>query len=75
MGVKFCWRYNQRNRALRAFAENGDPIDLTQMPRPHRRRREKKLMSMEEVNERFPLMKYKAWRLSLIHISEPTRPY
>jgi len=32
------------------------------MPRPHRRRREKKLMSMEEVNERFPLMKYKAWR-------------
>ena len=32
------------------------------MPRPHRRRREKKLMSMEEVNERFPLTKYKTWR-------------
>jgi hypothetical protein len=34
------------------------------MPRPHRRRREKKLMSMEEVNERFPLTKYKAWKAS-----------
>ena len=31
------------------------------MPRA-RRRREKKLMTMEEVNERFPLIKYKAWR-------------
>jgi hypothetical protein len=43
---------------------NGDPIDLGAMPRPHRRRREKKLMTMEEVNERFPLMKYKTWRLT-----------
>lgn len=43
--------------------ENGDPIDLAAMgARPHRRRREKKLMSMEEVNERFPLTKYKTWR-------------
>lgn len=63
MGVKYCFRYNQRNRALRAHAD-GDPIDLTAMPRPHRRRREKKLMSMEEVNTRFPLTKYKAWRAS-----------
>ena len=31
---------------------------------PRRRRREKKLMTMEEVNERFPLMKYKAWMTS-----------
>lgn len=37
---------------------------MTAMPRTHRRRREKKLMSMEEVNERFPLMKYKAWMTS-----------
>lgn len=59
--MKYCFRYNQRNRQARALNENGDPIDLTQMPR-HRRRREKKLMSMEEVNERFPLTKYKAWR-------------
>lgn len=64
VGVKYCFRYNQRNRAVRAVNENGEPIDLTQMPRPHRRRREKKLMSMEEVNERFPLSKYKVWRSS-----------
>ena len=49
---------------MRALNENGEPIDLAQMPRPHRRRREKKLMSMEEVNERFPLTKYKTWRSS-----------
>jgi hypothetical protein len=33
-------------------------------PQPRRRRREKKLMSMEEVNERFPLTKYKTWTAS-----------
>lgn len=63
VGVKYCFRYNQRNRLLRA-EEAGEPIDLATVPRPHRRRREKKLMSMEDVNERFPLMKYKAWRAS-----------
>lgn len=31
------------------------------MPRQHRRRREKKLMTMDEVNGRFPLTKYKSW--------------
>ncbi len=41
--------------------ENGDPIDMTALPRAHRRRREKKLMTMDEVNERFPMLKYKAW--------------
>jgi len=41
---------------------DGEPIDLAAMPRPHRRRREKKLMTVDEVNERFPLTKYKAWR-------------
>ncbi|TKA82242.1 hypothetical protein B0A55_01684, partial [Friedmanniomyces simplex] len=61
VGVKYCFRYNQRNRRAQAFNENGDPIDLGAIPRPHRRRREKKLMSMEEVNERFPLTKYKTW--------------
>ncbi|RDW73237.1 hypothetical protein BP6252_07144 [Coleophoma cylindrospora] len=60
VGVKYCFRYNARNRALRA-GEDGE-ITLENMPtRPHRRRREKKLMSMDEVNERFPLVKYKAW--------------
>jgi hypothetical protein len=32
------------------------------MPRPHRRRREKKLMTVDEVNTKFPLTRYKAWR-------------
>lgn len=60
VGVKYCFRYNRR----RAAAANGepDPIDLAAMPRPHRRRREKKLMTMDEVNERFPLTKYKQWK-------------
>ncbi|RAH46927.1 uncharacterized protein BO95DRAFT_493918 [Aspergillus brunneoviolaceus CBS 621.78] len=63
VGVKYCFRYNQRNRQIRG-EESGEPIDLLAMPRTHRRRREKKLMSMDEVNERFPLVKYKAWRFS-----------
>lgn len=63
MGVKYCFRYNQRNRQLRS-EETGEPIDLVAMPRPHRRRREKKLMTMDEVNARFPLTKYKVWRSS-----------
>lgn len=60
VGVKYCFRYNQRNRQQRND-ENGEPIDMTAMPRTHRRRREKKLMTMDEVNDRFPLTKYKAW--------------
>lgn len=61
VGVKYCFRYNARNRALRN-GEEIDPIGLDHMQaRPHRRRREKKLMTMDEVNERFPLMKYKTW--------------
>ncbi|RDW81812.1 E3 ubiquitin-protein ligase RNF103 [Aspergillus mulundensis] len=63
VGVKYCFRYNQRNRQLRS-EETGEPIDLVAMPRTHRRRREKKLMTMDEVNERFPLTKYKLWRSS-----------
>lgn len=63
VGVKYCFRYNQRARQGLIDAETGEPIDLANLPRP-RRRREKKLMSMEEVNERFPLTKYKIWRAS-----------
>ena len=63
VGVKYCFRYNRR-RAAQAAGENGEPIDMTAMPRPHRRRREKKLMTMDEVNEQFPLMKYKQWKSS-----------
>ncbi|KAI9047611.1 hypothetical protein LZ554_008324 [Drepanopeziza brunnea f. sp. 'monogermtubi'] len=61
VGVKYCFRYNARIRAIRN-GEGVDPISLENVPaRPHRRRREKKLMSMDEVNERFPLTKYKNW--------------
>lgn len=42
------------------------------MPRTHRRRREKKLMTMDEVNERFPLVKYKVWRSSRANQGLPT---
>ncbi|EFQ94885.1 hypothetical protein CFE70_001320 [Pyrenophora teres f. teres 0-1] len=62
VGVKYCFRYNRR-RAAQASAD-GEPIDMTNMPRPHRRRREKKLMTMDEVNDRFPLTKYKQWKSS-----------
>jgi len=60
VGVKYCFRYNQRNRA-RLAGDDPDAVDLAAMPR-QRRRREKKLMTMEEVNEKFPLTKYKTWR-------------
>ncbi|KAL8828850.1 MAG: hypothetical protein Q9170_006428 [Blastenia crenularia] len=42
------------------------------MPRTHRRRREKKLMTMDEVNDRFPLTKYKAWMASRAEEGLPT---
>ncbi|KAJ6120244.1 hypothetical protein N7523_004524 [Penicillium sp. IBT 18751x] len=71
VGVKYCFRYNQRNRQLRS-EETGEPIDLVAMPRAHRRRREKKLMTMDEVNERFPLLKYKVWRSSRANQGLPT---
>ncbi|KAH6638023.1 RING-8 protein [Boeremia exigua] len=63
VGVKYCFRYNRR-RAAAAAGETGEPIDMTAMPRPHRRRREKKLMTMDEVNEQFSLTKYKQWKSS-----------
>jgi hypothetical protein len=72
VGVKYCFRYNARNRAIRN-GEEVDPINLENMPtRPHRRRREKKLMTMEEVNERFPLTKYKNWVASRAREGLPT---
>ncbi|KAK7962311.1 ring-8 protein [Apiospora aurea] len=62
VGVKYCFRYNARNRQMRGLDENGEAINMDNMPtRPHRRRREKKLMTMDEVNEKFPMMKYKSW--------------
>ncbi|OAX81333.1 hypothetical protein ACJ72_04331 [Emergomyces africanus] len=47
-------------------------IDLVTVPRTHRRRREKKLMSMDDVNSRFPLMKYKTWRAGRADEGLPT---
>ncbi|EEQ34940.1 hypothetical protein McanMca71_001852 [Microsporum canis] len=71
VGVKYCFRYNQRHRQARND-ENGDPIDMVNVPRTHRRRREKKLMSMEDVNSRFPITKYKSWRASRAEAGLPT---
>ncbi|KAK1766995.1 hypothetical protein QBC33DRAFT_559129 [Phialemonium atrogriseum] len=72
VGVKYCFRYNARNRQMR-MNEDGEPITLENMPRPHRRRREKKLMSMDEVNEKFPMQKYKSWVAGRAHEGLPTR--
>ncbi|KAF3482047.1 putative RING finger domain protein [Arthroderma uncinatum] len=71
VGVKYCFRYNQRHRQARNDA-NGEPIDMVNVPRTHRRRREKKLMSMEDVNSRFPITKYKSWRASRAEAGLPT---
>ena len=71
VGVKYCFRYNARNRQLRN--EDGEPINMENMPRPHRRRREKKLMPIDEVNEKFPMLKYKTWVASRAQEGLPTR--
>lgn len=67
MGVKYCFRYSQRNRRHQFAAE--EDVDLATLHpfvglhHPvQRRRREKKLLKIDEVNERFPIMTYKAWR-------------
>ena len=66
VGVKYCFRYSQRNRRGAQFEEEVDlatlhPFVGLQHP-VQRRRREKKLLKLEDVNERFPTMTYKAWR-------------
>ena len=67
MGVKYCFRYSQRGRrAQQQFDEEVDLATLHPFVGLHhpatRRRREKKLLKIDEVNERFPVMTYKAWR-------------
>jgi len=66
VGVKYCFRYSQRNRRGAQFEEEVDLATLHPFVGLHhpvqRRRREKKLLKIEEVNERFPTMTYKAWR-------------
>ncbi|KAH6853925.1 hypothetical protein B0I37DRAFT_18674 [Chaetomium sp. MPI-CAGE-AT-0009] len=71
VGVKYCFRYNARARQMRN--EEGEPIGMENMPRPHRRRREKKLMPIDEVNEKFPMVKYKTWVASRAQEGLPTR--
>lgn len=72
MGIKYCFRYNARNRAI-ARGEAIDPISMEPVhPRPHRRRREKKLMTLDEVNERFPHVKYEDWAAARAHEGLPT---
>ncbi|KAL2158016.1 hypothetical protein VTH06DRAFT_4826 [Thermothelomyces fergusii] len=59
VGVKYCFRYNARTRQMRS--DPGNQINMETVPRPNRRRREKKLMPIDEVNEKFPMQKYKTW--------------
>ncbi|EPE10088.1 ring-8 protein [Ophiostoma piceae UAMH 11346] len=73
VGVKYCFRYNARARQMRLAAEDGEPINMENMPHPRRRRREKKLMTIDEVNEKFPMMKYKTWVASRALDGLPTR--
>src|SRR5271170_5866405 len=66
VGVKYCFRYSQRNRRGAQFEEEVDLATLHPFVGLHhpvqRRRREKKLLKIDEVNERFPVMTYKAWK-------------
>ncbi|KAK9236269.1 hypothetical protein V1525DRAFT_223032 [Lipomyces kononenkoae] len=70
VGVKYCFRRNRRLRA-RALEANGGGVydgydeagyDMGLIRPPVRRRREKKLMTTAEMDERFPVKKYKVWR-------------
>lgn len=59
---------------MRINGDDGEPINLENMPQhPRRRRREKKLMTIDEVNEKFPMMKYKSWVASRAQEGLPTR--
>lgn len=59
IGVKYCFRYQSARR--RGVPMNSDGVALGNLHNG-RRRREKKLMTMEEVESQFPLMTYKTWR-------------
>ncbi|BFZ55965.1 hypothetical protein PYCC9005_003006 [Savitreella phatthalungensis] len=57
IGVKYCFRYQNARRRGMTMNE----VAMEQMGH-RRRRREKKLMTQEEVDDRFPLQTYKNWR-------------
>ncbi|KAK9317275.1 hypothetical protein V1524DRAFT_375209 [Lipomyces starkeyi] len=80
VGVKYCFRRNRRLRA-RALAANGEipydgydetGYDMGLLRPPIRRRREKKLMTNAEMDERFPVKKYKVWRCERESAGLPT---
>merc|ERR1712000_266699 len=71
IGVKYCLRYNARNR-VGVTGDNSGPNTRDTGQRPHRRRREKRLMTMEEVNEKFPRMNYETWVLERAREGLPT---
>ncbi|ANB12677.1 hypothetical protein AWJ20_941 [Sugiyamaella lignohabitans] len=72
LGLKYCFRARRRN-AMIARGEipdedsfTGDDIGFYMNPLlapefSRRRRRERRLMKFEELNERFPVQKYKVW--------------
>ncbi|KAK9477852.1 hypothetical protein V1514DRAFT_98033 [Lipomyces japonicus] len=68
IGVKYCFR-RRRNQARILAGENGTTFDehgfgydLAALPAPIRRRREKKVINITQLDERFPVKKYKLWR-------------
>ncbi|ORY80425.1 hypothetical protein BCR37DRAFT_381100 [Protomyces lactucae-debilis] len=65
IGVKYCFRYQSaRRRGITMSQMNAEIAAASAQQRSGRRRKEKKLMTMEEVNAQFPLQSYKAWRAS-----------
>jgi hypothetical protein len=72
--ARCCRRFNVRSRELQAGGNgdgNGDPVDLEALPRPHRRNRVGILMTMGELDERFPVQKYKYWVASHAKVDAP----
>ncbi|KIM98549.1 hypothetical protein OIDMADRAFT_147042 [Oidiodendron maius Zn] len=60
VGIRYCVRYNARIRAIQN-GEEIEPIYLQRMTTRPQHLRGKQLMTMDEVNERFPFLKYKNW--------------
>lgn len=68
--ARCCCRFNIRSRELQA-GRNGDLIDLEALPRPHRRNQVGILMTVSELDERFPIQKYKYWVTSRARVDAP----
>ncbi|KAK9467021.1 hypothetical protein V1512DRAFT_261750 [Lipomyces arxii] len=73
LGIKYCLRRNRRNRGRVLAVEQGDlhfqsidehAYDLSLIRPVTLHRREKKVMTTEEMNSRFPVQEYKQWRFS-----------